>query len=550
MKKDDVNEKSLADVNPELAKEWHSSKNGDLKPSGISAFSNKEVWWYLPYDDPETGKHFDFEWKAAVSSRNLGAGCPFLSGKAVWLGFNDLATVDPELAKQWHPYRNGDLKPTDVTAGSSKKVWWILPYDDSNTGRHFDFEWQASIFNRRKGQGCPYLSGRAVWPGFNDLQTVNPELAKEWHSIRNENMKPSDVTGTSGKKVWWRVPCVDPKTGEHFDYEWKAAIEKRAKGTGAPFLSGKGVISGVNDLATINPKLALEWHPSKNGDLKPSDVTAHSSRSVWWMYPYDDPKTGKHFDFTWKETVDKRMSGNGCPFLSGKRIWKGFNDLESLNPEVASQWDSDANNPYSLSEVFAYSNKKYSWVYDFDDPVTGKHFRFKWKATAASRMKNGGCPFLSGNRVWPGYNDLKTLNPELALQWDYEENDDRRPEQFTPKSRERVSWVYSYNDPNTGKHYDFRWKARICDRNEDIGCPFLSGNAVWSGFNDLRTTHPELAMEWDYEKNNKLTPEKVSAGSNLKVWWICPECGKSWRCQISHRVNGQNCNHNQGNTDK
>ena len=46
----------------------------------------------------------------------------------------------PDLAKQWHPTKNGDLKPMDVTYGSKKKVWWYLPYDDPKTKKHFDFE--------------------------------------------------------------------------------------------------------------------------------------------------------------------------------------------------------------------------------------------------------------------------------------------------------------------------------------------------------------------------------------------------------------------------
>lgn len=31
------------------------------------------------------------------------------------VGINDLATVNPELAKDWDYEKNGDLKPTDVS---------------------------------------------------------------------------------------------------------------------------------------------------------------------------------------------------------------------------------------------------------------------------------------------------------------------------------------------------------------------------------------------------------------------------------------------------
>ena len=183
MKKDFV---SLADARPDLAKEWNYEKNGDLRPEDVSCGSGKKVWWKLPYDVPDDypvehlrGKHFEFEWEATITKRNNQRGCPYLRGKAVWAGFNDLATINSELAVQWHPTKNGNLKPTQVTANSNKKVWWLLSYDDPNTGKHFDFEWNAMIEDRNDGIGCPFLSGRAVWPGFNDLQTVNPELAAQ-----------------------------------------------------------------------------------------------------------------------------------------------------------------------------------------------------------------------------------------------------------------------------------------------------------------------------------------------------------------------------------
>ena len=65
-------------------------------------------------------------------------------------GVNDLATLYPELAKEWHPTKNGVLTPNNIACGSNKKVWWLLLYDDPETGKHFDFEWEASIGNRIK----------------------------------------------------------------------------------------------------------------------------------------------------------------------------------------------------------------------------------------------------------------------------------------------------------------------------------------------------------------------------------------------------------------
>ena len=141
-------------------------KNGDLRPEDVSCGSHKKVWWKLPYDVPDDypieslrEKHFDFEWEAQIKNRSKGvANCPFLSGRAVWPGFNDLQTINPKLAAQWHPIKNGNLKPNQITANSGFKVWWLFSYDDQNTGRHFDFEWQAAVNDRESAVCCQGLS--------------------------------------------------------------------------------------------------------------------------------------------------------------------------------------------------------------------------------------------------------------------------------------------------------------------------------------------------------------------------------------------------------
>lgn len=233
---------SIVETNPELVKEWHPTRNGNLKPEEVSAGSNKKVWWYLPYDVPEDypiahlrGKHFNFEWISSVSHRTQGAGCPYLAGKAVWQGFNDLASVNPEIAAQWHPTKNGGLRPSDVTPQSNKKVWWYYNDIDQVTGKPFNYEWEAAIHNRTSKK-CPPLSGQVVRKGFNDLETVNPELAKEWHPIKNGKLKPSDVTPQSNKKVWWYLPYTDPDTDETTIFEWSTTIANRTRGAGCPYL--------------------------------------------------------------------------------------------------------------------------------------------------------------------------------------------------------------------------------------------------------------------------------------------------------------------------
>ena len=136
---------SLADNNPELAAQWHPTKNGNLKPTDVTVCSGVDVWWQCQYNE----KH---EWLARVANRRNGTNCPFCIGKRVLIGDNDLATLMPLIAVEWHPTKNGDLKPTDVTLHSNKKVYWQCEKGHV---------WKTEIFHRSNGQRCPKCFGES-----------------------------------------------------------------------------------------------------------------------------------------------------------------------------------------------------------------------------------------------------------------------------------------------------------------------------------------------------------------------------------------------------
>ena len=235
----------------------------------------------MPYDDEKTGKHFDFVWEASPNDRVNGNGCPYLTGKAIWIGYNDLETTHPLLAFEWHPWRNGELKPTDVTHGKRLKVWWHLRYHDPELG-DFDFEWEAWIADRAKGAGCPFLTGNAVWPGYNDLLSRYPVVASQFHPTKNGNVSPKEISFASNKTYWWYLPYDDADLG-HFDFEWKAKVVNRTLlGAGCPYIGNDKVWKGYNDLLSCMPHIARDWHGTKNRRLSPDDVYKESTKKVWW----------------------------------------------------------------------------------------------------------------------------------------------------------------------------------------------------------------------------------------------------------------------------
>lgn len=276
-------ENSIMYTNPQVASEWNYIKNGVLRPDTFTVYSDKKVWW-------KCGK--GHEWQATVANRNSGSGCPYCAGRKVLIGYNDLQTQNPALVQEWDYTKNGAMTPDAFTANSGEKVWWKC-----NKGH----SWQATIAHRNSGRGCPYCSGRKVLAGFNDLQTINPALTREWDYEQNAALKPDAFTANSGKKVWWK--CSN-------GHSWQATIDHRNKGRGCPYCAGRYVISGENDLQTRNPVLASEWNQEKNRDLTPANVLPNTNKKVWW-------KCSKGHE--WQATINSRNRGNGCPFCSGRK---------------------------------------------------------------------------------------------------------------------------------------------------------------------------------------------------------------------------------------
>ena len=133
---------SLAEVHPELITEW-SEKNLPLTPDDITFGSNKKVWWKGACGH---------EWQTGVKARSDGEKCPICSGARVIAGINDLATLEPLLAKQWS--KKNKMKPTEVSIGSHKKVIWRCEKGH---------EWEAAVKSRTINKtGCPYCSHMLV----------------------------------------------------------------------------------------------------------------------------------------------------------------------------------------------------------------------------------------------------------------------------------------------------------------------------------------------------------------------------------------------------
>jgi DNA-directed RNA polymerase subunit RPC12/RpoP len=342
--------KPLSETHPALAAEWHPTRNPDLTPDKVSAGSNKRVWWLA-----DCGH----EWDTEVKLRLRGYGCPFCAGRRILRGFNDLNTLYPELGKEWHPTKNGDLLPDNASASSHDKVWWLDEYGH---------EWESTINKRQQGRNCPVCVGRKVIVGVNDLASVRPDIAKEWHPTKNGDLSPTSITISSGLSVWWLGEC---------GHEYKSRLASKTLGVGCPYCSGTKLLLGFNDLQSRHPALAAEWHPTKNGDLTPSNIHGGQPRSYWWL-----GKCGHE----WRQLLTSRASGRGCPYCVGKKILLGFNDLATTNPEICLEWHPTKNGDFTPQEITSGSLKSVWWLGECGH---------EWRTNVPTRLRGSGCPTCS-----------------------------------------------------------------------------------------------------------------------------------------------------------
>lgn len=271
---------------PLLAGQWHPTRNGALTPEQVTAGSHRKVWWRC------AAGH---EWQAEVKSRANGSGCPYCANRSVQRLENDFATTHPMLAAQWDRELNGPLQPTDLVAGSHRRVWWRCQKGHV---------WKSPVAVRTgKGAGCPVCAGKVVVPGENDLATIFPAVAARWDWEKNESLTPEQVTPWSNRKVWWRC-------GKGHSYT--AAVSTRTtKNSDCPYCTGRRVLTGFNDLETLHPAIAAQWHKELNGELTPQTVTSGSKKKVWWQC------ADGH---VWKAVIYSRTGRRkcGCPVCAGK----------------------------------------------------------------------------------------------------------------------------------------------------------------------------------------------------------------------------------------
>ncbi len=260
-----------------------------------------------------------------------------------------------ELQAQWQEKLNRHLGHISIKPNSKRKVWWSC--DQCPDG--LPHVWEAYVYNRTQGTGCPFCSGTAICQ-HNTLARKAPEVALYWDAVKNNLLSPDQLTVSSRMRAHWKCSaCL---------HEWQASVSDRVHGkTGCPKCAKANAGRKADGTRQKHPTFAIakhalleQWDHDRNrhhGNF-PDNTTLQSCKLIWWRC-HECP-TGKVH--SWQARADLRTRGKGCPCCVGRKLCQR-NSLETVCPDVAADFDITKNG-VSPAEVTGSTHTKYNWLSD------------------------------------------------------------------------------------------------------------------------------------------------------------------------------------------
>lgn len=404
------------------------------------------------------------------------------------------------------------LNPENIPINSYKVAFWKCP------NGHFWKEKISTMFRRKVK--CFYCAGRLVWTGENDLQTLYPDIASEWDYDKND-ITPDKVSPRDTNTYWWRCKNGHPS--------FPRSVEHRVnRHDTCPYCSGRKVIKGVNDLQTLYPKIAAEWDYEGNGGVLPSEVSANTWKSYKWICP-----KGHHYPMK-VHLRTHSIKSIDCP--------KCIKAHSTSFPEQAvyyytKQFYPDAINRYKGLSDTGLELDIYIPSWKIGIEYDGKVFHSSEEAKKREQRKYKICKEkgIKLIRIREDEDFTTTFeHPSDEIYYIKKRPNDSEMNNFLIFFfTELTEWSHShyvfYEDPVTKKRNVFfglpvdinikRDRPKILEYLIDVDKSFGA-------------LYPELAKNWDKEKNGKLTPFMLLPGSNYIAFFKCPRCGKGWSAAI------------------
>ena len=419
-----------------------------------------------------------------------------------------------DLMSEWNWEKNNEmlLDPNSITLGSNKKAYWIC--------HKCKYEWSATVYRRAtRGQGCPKCGAikqkikrqetiqREIL-GKGSLGKLYPKLISEW-AADNEKT-PYEYLPNSHKKVKWK--CLECNK----IYETRIA-DKVNKGVRCPFCSGSIPIQGVNDLVTWckmnNHEYLLQEWDEINNIARPEEYLYGSNKKVYWKCSI----CGNVFQaFIYKRTIYNagctkcRISGTSFPeefiYLILKFVNSNFRNRDKSN---------------------GFELDIYNDILKIGIEYNGKYYHESKEKKVKDFKKQEKCKSLGIELLSIYEEETEILNEETII-WNYS----RKYENLMKLAKQVLDWVNlqcntNYNISENDSKIIF-----------DLSRQYTYGI---SPEKSLAYLYPKIAKEWDFDKNNGVTPKQVAPHTKDSYYWKCIKCQNSWNASVASRVGGHGC---------
>ena len=297
--------------------------------------------------------------------------------------------------RYWHPTKNHNLDPQNLTPGSGKRAWWQCPV--------CSHEWPNYISNQcRRAEPCPYCSNpksRLHSDGRNSVEKLHPEAVADWDPSNEK--KPSEMV--PGSKYRAKFICSKDMFGRRCRHQWSARVDTRCKlikgrkkTAGCPACAGKEVnnYDQRNALSKTNPSVAAELMNERNPEhLNADTITAGCNENLWWKCG-DVDSSGLVCGYEFKAQVSSRTQGSDedsrriCAVCRNRVVHPdGRNSLRTTHPFVTEDWDQELNGDVTPDDVTAGSLKEFHWRCRQTNFEKGGVCNHRWKQRLYSRTQ-------------------------------------------------------------------------------------------------------------------------------------------------------------------
>lgn len=404
----------------------------------------------------------------------------------------------PTMIEKWDYKKNSGVDITKVAAGSNKSYYWRC-----NAGHSY-----PSTPKIQRNCGCTVCAGKIVIRGVNDLETLEPDISKEWDYSRNEK-QPYEFTRSSGAMVYWK--CT------RCGHSWPARINNRTSHhTGCPNCS--------TSKQTSFPEQALfyyikQLYPNASNRIRLKD------RLTLDIFVSEIRLAIEYNGYAWHNNSEQRKRDARKRTLCEESDIRLITVSEEPEPckivfenNIIHYYRDKNESNLNCALCILLSNVLQEEDVDID--------------VVRDKMQILG---LYLNQIQE--KSVEERDPSLAREWDYESNYPLTPDRVSSMSNLDVAWICPKGH---------RYPMTVDKRSQGRNCPYCSDRKLLIGFNDFETWCLEngkerLLMEWAKDKNTEPPSHYMRGRKKNDIVWKCSACGNEWRASIIDRAHGKGC---------